>query len=523
MSKVTEQARGATDAIDRNARSYDAIPYTSKPFPQSRPNLLAGIARLFGLESVPLSQARVLELGCASGGNIIPLAAANPSGTYVGYDISPKQVEDANRRIAALGLENIEIRCGSLTEIGPQHGEFDFIISHGVFSWIPEEVQEDLLRVSAQNLSPLGIAYVSYNVLPGWRVWQSLRDAFLLMIPDGQSESARVAMARDLMAFMKDNCPDRSPYGEVLRGSFDRLKDFPDDYIAHEYLEDANLPSSFRDFLDRAHAHGLSYLGETDLWLMFPGNYGAHFAKEMLKRTASDIVSVEQMLDVMTGRTFRQTLLVHKDRQSSIKRRIDPASMEGLHLAPSNSLRLERKGDETHLLDEANRMMGTRSPVVAKAMERVLAAMPGTTSLDECAKGSTETERAQIAEALMRLTVTGMALPVAEPVRVGRFCNRPSASRLARGDAAAGLSETTSLRHDAVKVDPACLHLLPMIDGTRSQKELADLLVEAAIAGKLTFSEKGTAITDRKRLREVASETLPQLIRGLERTGLLVP
>ena len=97
---------GATIAI--NAAHYDKLPYISNPFPFSQPCRIGAIAKLFGLTPVDPARARILEIGCASGGNIIPLAARYPMASVVGIDISAVQVEAGCARIAAQGLDNIK-------------------------------------------------------------------------------------------------------------------------------------------------------------------------------------------------------------------------------------------------------------------------------------------------------------------------------------------------------------------------------------------------------------------------------
>jgi 2-polyprenyl-3-methyl-5-hydroxy-6-metoxy-1,4-benzoquinol methylase len=160
--------------VARTARSYDALPYTSDPFPNTHPSLLGAIARLFALDTAPVNEARVLELGCASGGNIIPLAARHPQASFVGVDLSKAQIEAGQARLARLNLSNIALRCQSFAEIEKGGAGFDYIICHGVYSWVPAPLREAILRICRENLSPRGVALVSYNVLPGWRMLQPL-------------------------------------------------------------------------------------------------------------------------------------------------------------------------------------------------------------------------------------------------------------------------------------------------------------------------------------------------------------
>src|SRR5262245_30879492 len=146
---------GPSDAGD-----YDALPYPSMPFAYTQPSHLAALARVYGLEAPPAEDARVLELGCASGGNIIPLAARFPKAHFLGIDLSSRQVEAGNRRAAALGLGNIDIRQGDLAEIRLRGQTFDYVICHGVFSWVPQAAQDAILQLCADTLSPNGLAVI---------------------------------------------------------------------------------------------------------------------------------------------------------------------------------------------------------------------------------------------------------------------------------------------------------------------------------------------------------------------------
>ena len=146
------------------AQHYDDVPYTSKPFPQSQPPRLAALAKLFGLTPPDVAHARVLELGCASGGNLIPLAAAFPDAEFLGLDLSPKQIADGTARIARSGLTNIRLIQQSIADVTRGLGQFDYIICHGVYSWVPADVRDSILRVTHDNLSENGVALANFAV-----------------------------------------------------------------------------------------------------------------------------------------------------------------------------------------------------------------------------------------------------------------------------------------------------------------------------------------------------------------------
>lgn len=158
--------------------AYDLLPYEPRPYPDTQPGQLSALAVLHGLEPAEVTNGRVLELGCASGGNIVPLAARFPGASFVGIDLSARHVAEGQACIRELGLTNIELRQGDIATCDIPAGVFDTIICHGVYSWVPRVVQEAILHIVATHLAPTGFAYVSYNTYPGWHLRQVVRDAW---------------------------------------------------------------------------------------------------------------------------------------------------------------------------------------------------------------------------------------------------------------------------------------------------------------------------------------------------------
>jgi 2-polyprenyl-3-methyl-5-hydroxy-6-metoxy-1,4-benzoquinol methylase len=519
---ATETAQELDAIIARTALKYDLLPYQSKPFAQSQPSRLAAITRLFGLEAAPLATARVLELGCASGGNIIPHAARFPEARFVGVDLARTQVAAGRARIARLGLKNIEIRCQSFTEIGDELGEFDYVICHGVFSWVPQAVQDHIFRIIRARLSPVGVACVSYNVLPGWRMLQPLRDAFLLEVPDHVDSAARVAKARDLLAFMSASSPDKGPYGDMLRAWNQRLSLLPDDYLAHELLEEVNQPSTVREFAAHAARHGLGYLAECDLASMILENYGAEVAAQIRARSNNDLVESEQYLDLLSGRTFRQTMLVADERMAGVRRALEPTSVASLHFLIPDGMRLEPDGAGHVLTDALGRTLRTSAAAVAQGLRELIARFPSSCSLEDCAGSANEQDRRAILDALYRLTLAGMATLSSEAVCAGDGgAARPRAIDIARADAGEGALSTTNLRHESVGIEPSARVLLSAMDGTRDRDALTSFVLDEVRSGRLTFSRDSEAITDPDSLQLAAANHVDAILRGFYRAALL--
>ncbi|MDU2570664.1 MAG: class I SAM-dependent methyltransferase, partial [Veillonella sp.] len=123
---------------------------------------------LVGLKPPTAKTARVLELGATYGGNIISQAMHNPEATFVGIELSQDQVEKGNKIISDAKLDNVSLLQGDILNFDETLGTFDYIIAHGFYSWISDEMKDKLLDIISHHLADNGIAYVSYNTYPGW-------------------------------------------------------------------------------------------------------------------------------------------------------------------------------------------------------------------------------------------------------------------------------------------------------------------------------------------------------------------
>ena len=145
--------------------TYDQVPYDKKSFSQTHVDNLATTATLFGMQPARPECCRVLELGCAAGANLIPMAFYLPESQFMGVDYSKVQIDDGQKVLQSLRLANIELKQLNILEIDKTLGQFDYIICHGIFSWVADEIQEKIFSICSQNLAPQGVAYVSYKSL----------------------------------------------------------------------------------------------------------------------------------------------------------------------------------------------------------------------------------------------------------------------------------------------------------------------------------------------------------------------
>ena len=275
---------------------------------QTHPDRLAVAAALRGITAENVESCRVLEIGCASGSNLIPMAEQLPGSGFVGIDLSERQIETGSSIVRELELANIELRCQDIMEFPDDAGQFDYIIAHGVYSWVPPDVQQKLLAICRAHLSPKGIAYISYNTYPGWRLKEVAREMMLYHARQTDDPAQHMARGRQIVQFVSEHTPDAGFYRDVLRDNQKSVAAGSDEYLLHDQMEVVNDPRYFWQFIEEAKAYGLEYIGESsgdrDPWLKISGP-----VREMIAKMSADRLEREQYLDFLVNRTFRGSVL----------------------------------------------------------------------------------------------------------------------------------------------------------------------------------------------------------------------
>src|SRR5262245_38669412 len=218
---------------NQESTSYDAIAYPGSPFSQTHPDRLATIAALYGLKAAPPESCRVLELGCGNGGNLIPMAYVLPGSTFLGLDAAGTAIEQGREQIAALGLKNATLLHADLLDAS-NLGTFDYIIAHGLYSWVPPPVQERVFEIASEVLAPNGVAYVSYNAFPGCHVRAAMWQMMKWHIRDIEEPEERIAQARGLVRFLGEAAPPRPVFSAILKDTLDHLEKQPDAVLFHD-------------------------------------------------------------------------------------------------------------------------------------------------------------------------------------------------------------------------------------------------------------------------------------------------
>lgn len=516
--------------------TYTEVPYHSDAFSQSCPENLEAVATLFGLAPAPSATARVLELGCASGGNILPYAARNPDSTCIGIDLVELQIQQGQAIVEAAQVSNLSLITLSIEDVDASFGLFDYIVCHGVYSWVPASVQDAILRICKNNLSPRGVAYISYNTYPGWKTKEIVRDAMLLRAGAGKSAQEKLGRAKGMVEFMHQRANPDSVLKAVLNEALPMLEKSGDHYLTHEYLELCNAPCYFKDFLNRADAYGLSYLAEAQPQIMFANNFGEHIAGPLLAELSHSQIELEQYLDFVVNRAFRQTLIIPSAFGSNLQYAVSHAPFESLHYAgifepeqtdrPGTiSVRSVCNGVSLHISDT----------IQQAAIEALHAAYPSTLSFEQLLiTTQTVTQRnvTECTEQLRRflefLLVSGAVRYRAQAVVAARTpSEKPVALPLERLKAqrlplVPVRYPVSNLWHDALILDPIEHCLIAALDGTKDRDALAKHLRQSALRGQLHFLENGEIITDSGQIEHHSQINVDPALERLAHKGLLI-
>ncbi|CZE46626.1 class I SAM-dependent methyltransferase [Campylobacter geochelonis] len=307
------------NSVEMVEKTYEEEPYISYQYPQSSPNRQWVAGFVFGLNAPDIQTARVLELGCSMGGNLMPLASRYKKAKFIGVDLSKKQISVAKEIAKELSLKNIEFYAKDVTTITKDFGEFDYIIVHGVYSWVPQEVKEAIMRICGECLSQNGLAYISYNTYPGWKGKEILRDIMLFnMDKDTPASQKTVNDGIDMLNYMRQNVGNNF-IRKILDDSFSGFESHGTSYILHEYFEIFNQPNYFHEVASLAKANGLEYLSESEYTQNIFPPISNEVKERLLKKCAGDRVKFEQYIDFVINKTFRQTIFCKKENAENIK------------------------------------------------------------------------------------------------------------------------------------------------------------------------------------------------------------
>jgi SAM-dependent methyltransferase/methyltransferase-like protein len=517
-------------ARETSLEAYDAVPYRGRAVSQTHPEVLGALAALHGLQPALPQTCRVLELGCAEGGNLLAMAGALPGASFVGVDGSARQIEDGERLRSAAGLSNVRLVHARFESFDGDGADFDYILCHGVFSWVPADVQDRLLALCRRRLAPHGLLFLSYNVYPGWHTRQMLREMLLFHVRAIEDRDERIREARGLVELLaKLAREERGTYRARLASMAESLADADDGYLFHEFLEDENHPLYLHQVARKASDAGLRYVASTTLiWEAFPPP-----EVEAALAPLQDRVVREQYFDFLSDRTFRRSIFCRDDDVPS-----DPPDLERAKALFATARARPRDSEpdvasdvpEEFVAGPEVRITSSR-PFVKAAFAALHDAHPKSLSFDELRnealrrRGNADPDASD--EDLARLLARSF------PAGLVRLSTRPSpcawppperplATAFARVQAKEGAA-VTSLLHRTVEIGDLDRLILGACDGSRGAAELARVLADAVERGDFSIAgEDGSPVAEPARVAAAAREAVDAAILRLARLGMFL-
>jgi SAM-dependent methyltransferase len=477
------------DPINQNIKAdYDAIEYPGMAFAQTHPDRLAVLGVLAGISAPPVDRCRVLEVGCGIGANLFPMAEQIPGATFLGIDLSPRQIARGNEIVAELGFKNIELRCQDLMDFPADAGQFDYIIAHGLYAWVPGAVKSKLLEICRRHLSANGLAFISYSVLPGAYSTMIGRELMRYRARGIADDQQRVQVGKEILDFVVENTPYTEEYRQLLQETQKRVHEMSWRHIRHDELGAYSEPHYFRQFVAEAGRFNLAYVGDsdlTDLSLRVPEN-----TRQILYSLSSDPIDREQYIDFLFNRRFRCSVLRQREAltdsaQSAQKLRSllwvagnPPESQTGTDPAGRPLCEFGTGADKVALVD-------TPPIEILRALRRAWPrGLPFEQLVDlAIAKSPVAHPRPMVANAIWQVIAFCFGMRVVELctrdrnniVADGAF---PKVTKIARWQATHE-AVVANLRHIGVNVNDLVRCLLPLMDGSHSRPELAAAMTAA--------------------------------------------
>ena len=513
--------------------AYDHVLYPSLAHVQTHPDRLATIAALFGLQPAPVERCRVLELGCGDGTNLISMAYELPGSEFVGIDAAGRAIAEGEQTIVDLSLHNVRLQHRDLMEFRAEGGAFDYIIAHGVYSWVPDPVRDRILAICFECLSPNGVAYVSYNTYPGGHIRDMVREMMLFHVRKAPDAQEKIAQGRALLKFLAGSKKEPDLYRNLLGKELEHAIEYSDAAFYHDDLNPLTRPIYFHHFVEHAAAHGLQFLSDAMFNEMQPDDYEPAVLAA-LRELDNDILAREQYLDFLMCRRFRRTLLCR--HEISLDHKIQPGVIAQFHAAseaqPTSPEPNISSSDVEEFRTRKGASIRANRPLAKAALLHLSQRWPQAIRFPDLLAAArhhvpSEKDENENAAALCELLLHSFAAGVTElhvwaPHFVTDVTEHPVASPVARHQNRR-MKRITTLRHTGLELNDALSrNLLDLLDGTRDVTALVEALEKLVQAGEAALESDGKRVTEPALIRKIIAEELPLALKGLARSAVLV-
>jgi SAM-dependent methyltransferase len=256
---------------------------------------------------------RYLELGCGQGFGLCLIASTFPDIEFVGVDFSPEHIAHARGLAGTAGLANISFVEADFLDLArawpSELGRFDYVVLHGIYSWVPAELRQAIVGCLAQSLVSGGLAYLSYNSMPGWAVMQPFQHIAERLHQRSPLPGAQV-LTNTVGLFQRLKAGNAALFDALpgLAGRIDGLKELSPNYLVQEYLHSNWTPMWFSEVADEMRGAKLEFVASATL----PENLLPGMLPEAVRGVVSEVadpLAQQDVIDCAINQSFRRDLL----------------------------------------------------------------------------------------------------------------------------------------------------------------------------------------------------------------------
>jgi methyltransferase-like protein len=463
------------------------------------------------------------------------MAASLPESEFVGIDLAARPIAAGRELSREIGLQNLRLHELSIEDVSAELGQFDYIIAHGVYSWVPLSVRDKILSICSELLSDRGVAYVSYNTYPGGHLRHMVREMMLFHVQGVDLPEERIAQAKALLTFLADSREESDIFTAFLRSEVERVKKYHDAHLFHDDLAEINAPVYFWQFMEHAGRHRLQFLAEADYLDMQHREFSPNVVL-MLESLGDDILTKEQYADFLKCRRFRQTLLCRAEVE--LNRDPNPETLKDMFLAsPLRPVSADADVNSRSVVafrGMKESSLETDQPVIKAAVLHLGTIWPEAVDINtllnairtqitpDVDDSSDDERRILLSKVLLDAYGAGtVELHSMKPRFVREISEYPRASLLSRMQLNYGTVITTE-RHVNIQLeDQLGRRLLQLLDGTRSRADLLEELRGLIEKGEISLGN-GSDPQESQRLLDGLPEGLDGILAFLAKHAVLV-
>lgn len=500
---------------------YDKMPFRSKLHRGRHPDRFRVIGSVLGRSSPQLEKSRILELGCGAAEGLVALALEFPDAALEGTDLSHRAILEGRRIASSCGVKNLSLSESDLRSFSPSAKEYQYIICHGLYSWVSDEVRQSILKIIEKHLSSDGIAFISFNANPGAKTRSILGDLASRFTPDVKDPAEKAKDIRSLFRMYEGaiGYEFERPYSLLMNRELAHIKQESDGSLLHDLLASDSKAFYLRDFAKDLSVFDLSFLGDSRM----SRNVGVR-TRRNVRGEASDMLlglsalECGEMEDFLFHTTFREAI-VCKGRVESNVLLPDKESIRDLWISAS----FEVSEDDVELVDIYGRTVEPSFPLLKSALLHLGGIWPDGATLDDLVSKLkvTKSDQEVLMTSLLGLFEDDLVeLFKTKPKFSSILSDKPAASPLARYQAATD-SKVTNLRFETVELSPFEKEVLLLIDGSKSISEIIRHFKERQASGVGAIKEDGVEVLDGSRVEELISELIGEALETLRKGALL--